>query len=39
MDIGVMVSTLSVEKARAALWFSSTLADEVGKTDANHIKL
>ncbi len=33
-----MVASLSAEKAIAVLWFSSSLAEEVGKTDANNIK-
>jgi hypothetical protein len=37
-DITVLAERLTPEKASAALWFSSALAEEVGKTDANHIK-
>jgi hypothetical protein len=37
-SISVLVRKLPAGKALAALWFSTTLADEVGKTDANHIK-
>ncbi len=37
-EVTAMVASLSAEKATAALWFSSSLAEEVGKTDANNIK-
>jgi hypothetical protein len=37
-SVSVLVRMLPVEKALAALWFSTALADEVGKTEANHIK-
>lgn len=38
LDIAILVEKLTLQKASAALWFSSALAEEVGKTDANHIK-
>jgi hypothetical protein len=37
-DIMVLVERLTLQKASAALWFCTALAEEVGKTDANHIK-
>jgi hypothetical protein len=37
-DITVLVERLTSQKASAALWFSTALAEEVGKTDANHIR-
>jgi len=37
-DTVILAGRLTVEKALAALWFSTALAEEVGKTDANHIK-
>jgi hypothetical protein len=37
-DIMVLVERLTPQKASAVLWFCTALAEEVGKTDANHIK-
>jgi hypothetical protein len=37
-DTVALAEKLTGEKVLAALWFSTTLAEEVGKTDANHIK-
>jgi hypothetical protein len=38
-DTAILAGKLTAEKASAALWFSTALAEEVGKTDANHVKL
>ena len=37
-ETSVLVSRLSYEKLSAALWFATTLAEEVGKVDGNNIK-
>lgn len=37
-ETDVLVHNLSPEKLSAALWFSTALAEEVGKTDGNNIK-
>lgn len=37
-DNVALVKRLTPEKASAALWFSTALAEEVSKTDSNHIK-
>lgn len=38
LDTMALVERLTPQKASAGLWFSTALAEEVGKTDANHIK-
>lgn len=37
-DTMALVERLTPPKASAALWFCTALAEEVGKTDTNHIK-
>ena len=37
-DILVLMDRLTGEKALAALWFSTAVAEEVGKTDSNNIR-
>lgn len=37
-DTSQLVSRLSQEKLSAALWFTTTLAEEVEKVDGNNIK-
>lgn len=37
-ETSLLVSRLSQEKLSAALWFSTTLAEEVEKVDGNNIK-
>lgn len=37
-ETSLLVSRLSPEKLSAALWFSTTLAEEVEKVDGNNIK-
>lgn len=37
-ELSELVQSLPLEKASVALWFCTSLAEEVGKTDANNIK-
>lgn len=37
-ELQQLVSQLSPQKVSAALWFTTTLAEEVSKTDGNNIK-
>ena len=37
-EIAQLYNRLSPEKVAAALWFATTLAEDVGKTDGNNVK-
>jgi hypothetical protein len=37
-DLMSLIQSMPISRASASLWFCTSLAEEVGKTDANNIK-